>query len=105
MIYSSNPEQLIELFLRQPMGSAWVVYGRFHLSMYLRKRPMLTIANMSFESERQMGKGRFTAFLDAIEPLHDLHIENVLNPRLVPFFLRRGYTTTDNFCFTRLRND
>lgn len=43
---------------------------------------MITIANISMDQEKLMGRGIFTQFLEGIEPFTDVYVENVTNPRL-----------------------
>jgi hypothetical protein len=50
------------------------------------------LANMNAD---RPGSGALTAFLDKYEPLYSFYIENLLNPRLVPYFEKRGYTQID----------
>ena len=94
MIHDIDPNRLVQRFYDQPMGSVWVRYQRV-LAMYVRKRPCFTLANISITSERRMGKGILTGFLDAVEPNYELKFENVLNPRLADYLLRRGYVQLD----------
>lgn len=91
MIVEKEGLKLVQRFLDETrMPSAYVQYGR-HLSIYLRKRPMITIANISMDQEKFMGRGIFTQFLEEIEPFTDVHVENVINPRLHGYLMRRGY--------------
>jgi hypothetical protein len=41
------------------------------------------------------GSGAMTRFLDQYEPLYSFYLENVLEPRLVGYYLRRGYTIVE----------
>ena len=41
------------------------------------------------------GSGAFTRFLDQYEPLYTFYLENVLEPRLVGYYQRRGYTIVE----------
>jgi hypothetical protein len=82
-------EKAISDFLSQPQGNLWVSCGR--LKIYLRKSPLLTVANVT-KLPKYQGNGEFTRFLDYIEGRFScIYIEQVLNERLVGFLLRRGY--------------
>ena len=86
---SDDPLELVAMFLAQPQGSLHCKLSNAMI-VYLRKHPLLTIANVTVFARRR-GKGIFTNFLTALEPHYDLKIENVLNPELDGFFRRRGY--------------
>lgn len=76
--------------------SAWTVEPG-PLALYVRRalHPDVDfdLANMNAKTP---GKGALTAFLDKYEPHYVFRIENILNKRLVPFFLKRGYTIVPN---------
>lgn len=48
----------------------------------------IELANMTAEKP---GKGALTAFLNRYEPLFRFYVENVMNPRLYDYLIRRGY--------------
>jgi hypothetical protein len=68
-----------------------------HLKMYVRRTPPrfkhrwgnYQLASMS--NEIAPGKGALKKFLDKYEPTYQFYIENLLNPQLAVFFLKRGY--------------
>lgn len=77
--------------------SAWLFEPGIRL--YVRKgwraaHGDFVLANM--EAKRP-GQGALTAFLDRWEPLYQFSIENILNPRLVPYFERRGYHVVETY--------
>lgn len=76
-------------------GNEWISVPEGGQGIYMRLRPNgLDIANVSFE---QQGTGAFTRYLDHIEAeaerrgLKEITMENIFNPRLIPFFEKRGY--------------
>lgn len=82
--------------------NAWLKYGP--LEVYIRKSEIptelgrnLQIANVSVP-ERDQQHGHFTRFLDHIESYakenkwDSVYVENILNPVLERFLLKRGYT-------------
>lgn len=83
--------------------SAWIEIGKVrcyfrcnHRSLPIGYTKTLDLANFNIEEEER-GKGYFTKWLGQIEAFafgHNLtvFIENVINERLGPFFVRRGYT-------------
>jgi len=76
-------------------SSAWI--SEPGIRIYIRKGWLAThgdyvLANME---ARKPGKGALTAFLDRWEPHYRFSIENVINPRLIPYFERRGYTSVN----------
>lgn len=97
MIQETNGLKLVQRFLFESrQGSAYVRYGEF-LDIYMRKRPLVTLANLLIVEEEEKGKGIFTNFLDEVEPFMTIHIENVINPKLHGYFLRRGYVSTSEY--------
>ena len=83
-----KPLEAAEAIETARFASEWFKVGK--LELYLRRRPLLTIANMR-TTDGVMGRGLLTAFLDEVEPHYNVYIENVINPRLNGYFLRRGY--------------
>jgi hypothetical protein len=76
-------------------GNAWVSVPEGGQGIYMRLNPGgIEIANLDFE---QKGTGAFVRYLDHIEAeaqrreLHRVTAENIFNPRLIPFFEKRGY--------------
>lgn len=103
----------ITSFLALPMGNKWIESDD-RISMYLRRTrhhidnetvECIDIANIAVSEEYQ-GQGIFTGYLLAIEALAQVHnltvyIENIHNPRLGAFLLKRGYIKIPNitdFC-------
>jgi len=105
-------QSLEKLMARSMGGSEWVqvpekgeggmgLYWRYMPSMQsrqgtLRMPSRLTIANVNFD-EAMRGAGAFTAYFQHIEELarekgiDEIHLENIENDRLIPFYERRGY--------------
>jgi hypothetical protein len=84
-----------EEFVRSNWNNWWIQEG--HLKIYVRRTPKrfedrwgdYQLASMS--NDIAPGKGALKNFLDKYEPLYQFYIENVLNPQLAVFFLKRGY--------------
>lgn len=66
-------ERGIDLYVRRSILPG---RGQFEIANMLAKRP---------------GKGSLTRFLDMYEPQYSFFIENVLEPRLEAYLMRRGY--------------
>jgi hypothetical protein len=84
-----------EGFTKTNLPNSWVTEGT--LQLYVRRNPFtgdnwghidFDIANMI---NRYPGKGDLKRFLDKWEPVHSFFFENVLNPQLGSFLIRRGY--------------
>lgn len=68
------------------------------INLYVRRSWRSTsgdyhLANMAADIP---GAGALTAFLNTYEPRFRFYIENIMEDRLRPFFLKRGYTYTTN---------
>lgn len=66
------------------------------ITLYVRKPPRgLRPIGVDFDLANMVahprGKGALTRFLDRYERLYGFYVENILEPRLVSFFERRGY--------------
>ena len=77
-------------FLNSPIRNVWIEEPG--IGIYVRKSIRIGVdidlANMEAD---EPGKGALTLFLDKYEPHHVFCVEGVLNPRLVPYLVRRGY--------------
>lgn len=76
-------------------GNEWISVPEGGQGIYMRMRPNgIDIANLSFETQ---GTGAFTRYLNHIEAeaerrgLKEITMENIFNPRLIPYFEKRGY--------------
>jgi GNAT superfamily N-acetyltransferase len=109
-------------FFISPVRNAWVDLD-VPASLYLRKAHRLIDGRMQFTldlatvevSEECQGTGVFTRLLDLLEKhtvdgsFDALYVENILEPRLVPFLERRGYQRTPESglipCLFKRKND
>lgn len=79
------------------LRSEWVLakYPTGTLKIYVRRcirwRGAFELANLEMSSERQMGKGTFTAFLAEWNDQLPLMVEWVHNPRLAKYLARNGW--------------
>jgi len=110
------PKEII-VFLNSDFRNAWVKlpYGELYLrntNRYIedKRRWTIDVANVTVK-EKERGKGHFKQLIDDLEAglghrgVEVLYAENIHEPRLMPFFERRGYKidpyTTEN-CFYKL---
>lgn len=79
-----------EEFLVSAFRNAWVQEPG--IEIYVRKSIRIGVdidlANMNADI---MGSGSLTKFLNKYEPHHVFCVENVHNPRLIPYLKRRAY--------------
>lgn len=85
-------------FLKSPLRNAWIMERTGNsstLHVYVRRSIIpsheadFDLANMHASKP---GRGALTRFLDRWEPFYRFRIEQVLNPRLEAYLMRRGYT-------------
>ena len=79
------------------------LYVRFSKRMP-RSPDFLQIVRINFY-EKYCGQGRFTEILDAVEPMANIFVENIMNLRLIPYLTRRGYSRYPgpDECWYRMR--
>ena len=83
-------EKNIDLLMGSNSDNLWVKIGP--MNVYLRKRPLITIANVVVR-EKYQRKGHFTELVDYCENrFGQVYVEQVLNPILAGWLERRGYT-------------
>lgn len=61
------------------------------ISLYVRRHLLYARIELASMEADQPGRGSLTQFLDRYEPQHKFWVENVINPRLKSYLLRRGY--------------
>lgn len=97
-----KPPNLQAFLADERIRNIWIVEK--HISVYVRRgvhyineelKKCFDIANIEVDEDYQ-GKGIFTKFLGRVEQAAKernlvVYIENILEPRLVGFFERRGY--------------
>lgn len=100
----------LETFLADETATReWVRYrhgqrrGGSLISVYLRKAErrhfdvkVVTNLDLATITAVPQGRGALTALLDNLEKRYSIYVENVLNPRLVGYLARRGYTKLYN---------
>jgi hypothetical protein len=83
-----------ETFIKSSWHNYWIKEGT--LNIYVRKTPPIfrnkwgdfQLASLSNDKP---GNGDLKRFLDKYELIYQFYIENILNPRLERFFLKRSY--------------
>jgi hypothetical protein len=96
-----------EQFTKSELKNEWIKEGR--LEIYVRRTPEgykdrwgdYQLASMT---NAKPGKGALQNFLNKWERHYQFYIENVLNPRLVKFFLRRNYKIVTHETMTAQSN-
>jgi hypothetical protein len=77
-------------FLSSPLRNQWIEEPgiEIYVRKSIRKGVDIDLASMN---AYPTGQGALTRFLDKYEPNRVLCVENIHNPRLVPYFEKRGY--------------
>jgi hypothetical protein len=89
-----------ETFIKLNLRNEWLQEYR-SLRLYVRKTPEgfkdkwgdYQLASMTSNIP---GSGLLTRFLNRYEKKYQFYIENILNPRLITFFEKRGYKVVND---------
>jgi GNAT superfamily N-acetyltransferase len=112
LIKSKGNRMLVDTLLHEKMKTAvnagernpWV-YGKF-TDFYFRNTrrmingeiyPSIDVSNISVKPKYK-SKGVFKSLMDFIEEEYRhrlIYVENILEPRLIEFFIKRGYSRVD----------